>query len=136
MCPIQKLQKLSKSDFSCTSFGITAERNFFATSHGKNLCDGVGGTVKHLAARASLQRSCFLRILVSTTAIIYSKLFSLTLRKFLMLMWSLDDVIWNMRSFLKTLGKLLLNFRFLMNSIENSSIRAFWCFELRALYKK
>ena len=29
---------------------------FFATSHGKGPCDGVGGTVKRLAARASLQR--------------------------------------------------------------------------------
>ena len=36
-------------------------------------------------------RSCFLRIFVSTTAIIYYKLFSLTLRKFVMLMWSLYD---------------------------------------------
>ena len=31
---------------------------FFATSHGKWPCDGVGGTVKRLAARASLQRVC------------------------------------------------------------------------------
>ena len=28
---------------------------FFATSHGKNACDGVGGTIKRLAAHASLQ---------------------------------------------------------------------------------
>ena len=38
-------------------FGIKAEWNFFTTSHWKNLCDRVGGTVKHLATRASLQRS-------------------------------------------------------------------------------
>jgi hypothetical protein len=37
-------------------FGIDCIWNFFATSHGKSLCDGVGGTVKRLAARASLQR--------------------------------------------------------------------------------
>lgn len=37
-------------------FGISAEWHFFATSHGKGPCDGVGGTVKRLAARASLQR--------------------------------------------------------------------------------
>ena len=42
--------------FHVQDFGITAEWNFFATSHGKNLCDGVGGTVKRLATRASLQR--------------------------------------------------------------------------------
>ena len=29
---------------------------FAATSHGKGTCDGLGGTVKQLAARASLQR--------------------------------------------------------------------------------
>lgn len=38
-----------------TDFAITAEWNFFATSHGKSPCDGIGGTVKRLAARASLQ---------------------------------------------------------------------------------
>ena len=37
-------------------FNITAEWNFFATSHGKPPCDGIGGTAKRLAARASLQR--------------------------------------------------------------------------------
>ena len=37
-------------------FGIDAEWHFFATSHGKNACDGVGGSLKRLAAKASLQR--------------------------------------------------------------------------------
>ena len=36
-------------------FGVAAEWHFSATSHGKGACDGVGGTVKRLAARASLQ---------------------------------------------------------------------------------
>ena len=35
--------------------GLVAEWNFFATIHGKNPCDGVGGTTKRLVARASLQ---------------------------------------------------------------------------------
>ncbi len=39
-----------------TDFGVDAQWHFFATSHGKGPCDGVGGTVKRLAARASLQR--------------------------------------------------------------------------------
>ena len=30
---------------------------FFATSHGKNACDGIGGTVKRLVTKASLQRT-------------------------------------------------------------------------------
>lgn len=37
-------------------FGVDAEWNFFATSHGKGPSDGVGGTVKRLARKASLQR--------------------------------------------------------------------------------
>ena len=36
-------------------FGMCAEWHFFATSHGKNACDGVGRTVKREAAKASLQ---------------------------------------------------------------------------------
>ena len=34
--------------------GIDAVWNFFATSHGKSACDGIGGTVKRLAANISL----------------------------------------------------------------------------------
>ena len=36
-------------------FGISAQWHFFATSHGKSVCDGIGGTVKREVARASLQ---------------------------------------------------------------------------------
>ena len=36
--------------------GVKAEWHFSATSHGKGACDGLGGTIKRLAARASLQR--------------------------------------------------------------------------------
>ena len=38
-------------------FHLNAKWNFFATSHGKQPCDGIGGTVKRLAAKASLQRN-------------------------------------------------------------------------------
>ena len=38
-----------------TDFGLDAKWSFFATSHGKQPCDGIGGTVKHLTAKASLQ---------------------------------------------------------------------------------
>ncbi|XP_025262218.1 uncharacterized protein LOC112637213 [Camponotus floridanus] len=38
------------------NFGIAAEWHFFPTSHSKGPCDGIGGTLKRLAARASLQR--------------------------------------------------------------------------------
>lgn len=36
---------------------MSAEWNFFATSHGKGPCDGVGGTAKRLATRACVQMS-------------------------------------------------------------------------------
>lgn len=42
--------------FHTQDFGIEAEWHFSATAHGKGPCDGVGGTVKRLATRASLQR--------------------------------------------------------------------------------
>ena len=35
--------------------GLEAEWIFFATSHGKSPCDGIGGTAKRLTAHASLQ---------------------------------------------------------------------------------
>ena len=38
-----------------SDFGLDAEWNFFATSHGKSPCDGIGGTVKCLVGNASLQ---------------------------------------------------------------------------------
>ena len=37
-------------------FQMTAEWHCFATAHGKGPCDGLGGTVKRLATKASLQR--------------------------------------------------------------------------------
>lgn len=37
-------------------FGIDAEWVFFATSHGKSPCDGIGGSVKRHVAKRSLQR--------------------------------------------------------------------------------
>ena len=56
MCPIQKLQKLCKSDFSCTRFWYYSRVELICNFLGKNSCDGAGGTVKRLATRASLQR--------------------------------------------------------------------------------
>lgn len=38
-------------------FNVDAEWNFFATSHGKGACDGLAGSVKRQAYRASLQRN-------------------------------------------------------------------------------
>ncbi|KAE8738771.1 hypothetical protein FOCC_FOCC015744 [Frankliniella occidentalis] len=38
-----------------SDFGLDAEWHFYATSHGKSACDGVGGTVKREARHACLQ---------------------------------------------------------------------------------
>ena len=38
-------------------FSVPCEWIFFATSHGKSPCDGLGGTAKRLTTRASLQRT-------------------------------------------------------------------------------
>jgi hypothetical protein len=51
-----------------TDFGINAEWHLFATSHGKGPCDGVGGTIKCLAASSSLQHHQIL-----TPAQLYSR---------------------------------------------------------------
>ena len=37
-------------------FGVEGEWHFFAISHGKSPCGGVGGTVKRLTANASLKQ--------------------------------------------------------------------------------
>lgn len=39
-------------------FQLSASWTFFATSHGKSACDGVGGTTKRLVRKASLQINC------------------------------------------------------------------------------
>lgn len=44
-------------------FGPSAEWNFFASYHGKSPCDGIAGTTKRLARRASLQRTVDRQIL-------------------------------------------------------------------------
>jgi hypothetical protein len=41
--------------FHNEDFGMPAEWHFFATSHGKSTSDGVGDTLKTIAAKASLQ---------------------------------------------------------------------------------
>lgn len=47
-------------------FQLKAQWSFFATSHGKTECDGIGGTVKRLARRESLQRPLEKQIITVT----------------------------------------------------------------------
>ncbi|KAJ8940674.1 hypothetical protein NQ318_017723, partial [Aromia moschata] len=58
--PIERLNnsKILKILLICTTMqltGIPAQWHFFATAHGKGPCDGIGGTIKRHAPRASLQ---------------------------------------------------------------------------------
>ena len=39
------------------NYALYAEWHFFATSHGKNVCDSIGWTTTQMAGYASLQRS-------------------------------------------------------------------------------
>lgn len=39
-----------------SDFGVKAEWHFFGTGHGKSPCDGIGGTVKRIITKTSLQR--------------------------------------------------------------------------------
>lgn len=49
-------------------YNIEAEWNYFATSHGKNVSDGLGGTLKRLVKRASLQNK---NVLINTPNAMY-----------------------------------------------------------------
>ena len=48
-------------------FGLDAKWNFFANSHGKQPCDGIGGTVKRIVAKESLQKPTSKQILSTET---------------------------------------------------------------------
>ena len=49
-------KKLADLSAHAQNFQLEAEWHFFASCHGKSACDGIGGTIKHLARLASLQR--------------------------------------------------------------------------------
>ena len=53
-------------------FHLKADWHFFATSHGKNSCDGIGGTIKMLVANASLQRPIKEQILTPKQLFLYA----------------------------------------------------------------
>ena len=54
-------------------FGLDAKWNFFATSDGKQPCDGIGGTVKRIVAKESLQRPTSKQILSTEIMFEYCK---------------------------------------------------------------
>ena len=54
-------------------FSLRATWNFFASSHGKSVCDGIWGTVKRLTARASLQRTHSNQILTVSAMLKFCK---------------------------------------------------------------
>ena len=57
--------------FHVADHQVTAASNyFFATSHGKSPCDGIGGTIKRLVARASQQATKEGQILTPNAALL------------------------------------------------------------------
>ena len=50
-----------------TDFKIEAEWHFFHTAHGKGACDGIGGSVKRAAGKASLRLSPDKQILTAVS---------------------------------------------------------------------
>jgi hypothetical protein len=54
-------------------FDVKCIWSFFATSHGKSPCDGLGGTLKRLTARASLQRTLSNQIITARQVFEYCK---------------------------------------------------------------
>ena len=52
---------------------MTPLRTVFASSHGKSVCDGIGGAVKRLTARASLQRTHSNQILTVSAMLKFCK---------------------------------------------------------------
>ena len=55
-------KNIANLNYHYTDYELKAALHFFATSHGKSPCDGIGGTVKRLIARASLQNTPILNI--------------------------------------------------------------------------
>ncbi|XP_034244021.1 uncharacterized protein LOC117646853 [Thrips palmi] len=57
-CPGQYKNRLNTKNLLMhkEDYGVDAEWHFYATSHGKSPSDGLGGTLKRLATKASLQR--------------------------------------------------------------------------------
>ena len=55
-------KNIANLNYHYMDYELKAEWHFFATSHGRSPCDGIGGTVKHSLARASLQNTSILDI--------------------------------------------------------------------------
>ena len=62
--------------FHASDFDVNCEWNFFTTSDGKSPCDGIGGTVKRLRARAIIQEIVKYQLMLNQLILvdIYSKL--------------------------------------------------------------
>ncbi|XP_066585899.1 uncharacterized protein [Prorops nasuta] len=51
---IQQFKNYMNLYYHKEDFGLNAEWHYFATAHGKGPCDGIGGSLKRIAARTSL----------------------------------------------------------------------------------
>ena len=55
-------KSIANLNYHYTDYELKAAWHFFDTSHGKSSCDSIGGTAKHLIAKASLQNTPILNI--------------------------------------------------------------------------
>ena len=55
-------KSIANLNYHYTDYELKTAWHFFATSHGKSSCHNIGGTVKHLIAKASLQNTPILNI--------------------------------------------------------------------------
>ena len=58
----QYFKNIANLNYHYTDYELKADWHSLTTSHGKSPCDGIGGTVKFLIARASLQNTPMLNI--------------------------------------------------------------------------
>ena len=58
----KSFKNIANLNYHYMDYELKSEGHFFATSHGKSPCDGIGVFGKHLLARASLQNTLILNI--------------------------------------------------------------------------
>ena len=82
-------------------FGMNAEWHFFATSHGKNVCDGAGETLKRLTAHAGFVAAIESKVSQLLLSSIILKIFSKHLtpreqQKLVLTCFNLENILSNL----------------------------------------
>ena len=70
----KNFKNLLNLTYHLTDFGLSANWNFFTTSHGKSACDGIGGAIKRKLVHRSLAQPYQNQILTAKDAYCFCKL--------------------------------------------------------------